>query len=469
MQLGSYAGEGQYIVLLAVTDPTATGTRYGSFYVDDLSVEPTPACQPLASITAVPARTKVEVTLNPKSGLDLSAAYDLVCSATELDNEALETAQKTVVTESPYTVTGLERETLYYIYVRANCGQEDGVSPWVSTTVTTKGLLGCDDILEIGNGTSDDYGPMCGYYGYERNGYIFTPEDGLTAGNIASIAWDYTIANSIPAKIYLKNTTETGFESTLVWNQLIADATLVYDNTVALTTGWNTIEFNAPFMYTGDNLMVLVASNVGGSGGASAKANLTVSENTTCHFYIRKDISIDDDAAYSTFSTKSMDGKRHNVRFGQCYALDPCPAVTDMTVALEGDGTTEARINWTTADADYLSSYDVLLSTTEVTDFTEVTPTATITDPTVTTYVFSNLTAETHYYMYLRANCQAAGHDEGMSGWVGVDTIMNSACAAPNTLTTEFIGLNAVKASWNLAYAEQDMAFRYILSTDSTR
>ncbi len=466
VQLGSYAGEGQYIVLLAVTDPTATGTRYGSFYVDDLSVEPTPACQPLASITAVPARTKVEVTLNPKSGLDLSAAYDLVCSATELDNEALEAAQKTVVTGSPYTVTGLERETPYYIYVRANCGQEDGVSPWVSTTVTTKGLLGCDDILEIGNGTTDDYGPMCGYYGYERNGYIFTPEDGLTAGNIASIAWNYTSANSIPAKIYLKNTTETGFESTLVWNQLIADATLVYDNTVALATGWNTIEFNAPFMYTGDNLMVLVASNVGGSGGASARASLTVSENTTCHFYIRKDTSIDDDAAYSTFSTKSMDGKRHNVRFGQCYALDPCPAVTDMTVALEGDGTTAARINWTTADADYLSSYDVLLSTTEVTDFTEVTPTATITDPTVTTYVFSNLTAETHYYMYLRANCQAAGHDEGMSDWVGVDTIMNSACAAPNTLTTEFIGLNAVKASWHLAYAEQDMAFRYILSTD---
>ena len=466
VQLGSYAGEGQYIVLLAVTDPTATGTRYGSFYVDDLSVEPTPACQPLASITAVPARTKVEVTLNPKSGLDLSAAYDLVCSATELDNEALEAAQKTVVTGSPYTVTGLERETPYYIYVRANCGQEDGVSPWVSTTVTTKGLLGCDDILEIGNGTTDDYGPMCGYYGYERNGYIFTPEDGLTAGNIASIAWNYTSANSIPAKIYLKNTTETGFESTLVWNQLIADATLVYDNTVALATGWNTIEFNAPFMYTGDNLMVLVASNVGGSGGASARASLTVSENTTCHFYIRKDTSIDDDAAYSTFSTKSMDGKRHNVRFGQCYALDPCPAVTDMTVALEGDGTTAARINWTTADADYLSSYDVLLSTTEVTDFTEVTPTATITEPTVTTYVFSNLTAETHYYMYLRANCQAAGHDEGMSDWVGVDTIMNSACAAPNTLTTEFIGLNAVKASWHLAYAEQDMAFRYILSTD---
>ncbi len=467
VQLGSYAGEGQYIVLLAVTDPTSTAsTRYGSFYVDDLSVEPTPACQPLASITAVPARTKVEVTLNPKSGLELSAAYDLVCSATELDNEALEAAQKTVVTESPYTVTGLERETPYYIYVRANCGQEDGVSPWVSTTVTTKGLLGCDDIREIGNGTSSDYGPMCGYYGYERNGYIFTPEDGLTAGNIASIAWDYISTSSIPAKIYLKNTTETGFETTLVWNQLIADATLVFDNTVALTTGWNTIEFNAPFMYTGDNLMVLVASNVGGSGGSTARASLTTSENTTCHFYIRKDSSIDDDAAYSTFSTKGMDGKRHNVRFGQCYTLDPCPAVTEMTVALEGDGTTAARINWTTADADYLSSYDVLLSTTEVTDFTEVTPTATITDPTATTYVFSNLTAETHYYMYLRANCQAAGHDEGMSGWVGVDTIMNSACAAPNTLTTEFIGLNAVKASWHLAYAEQDMAFRYILSTD---
>ncbi len=471
VQLGSYAGEGQYIVLLAVTDPTATGTRYGSFYVDDLSVEPTPACQPLASITAVPARTKVEVTLNPKSGLELSAAYDLVCSATELDNEALEAAQKTVVTESPYTVTGLERATPYYIYVRANCGQEDGVSPWVSTTVTTKNVgpdcsASVPQILRTGDGTTKiDYVLWGSYYNRTYSQQIYTAEEltaaGLTPGYISKVAYQYahTSAYTKTVTLYMGLTELSAFANTsFLTLPVVSEATPIE---FATQGEWYEIELSVPLYWDGTSNVVV--------GAMSRGTNYT--PNNTTQFYggtttENRAIYSRADSSDPSMETGTLTTNRADVRFTICPIGSPCPAVTDMTVALEGDGTTEARINWTTADADYLSSYDVLLSTTEVTDFTEVTPTATITDPTATTYVFSNLTAETHYYMYLRANCQAAGHDEGMSDWVGVDTIMNSACAAPNTLTTEFIGLNAVKASWNLAYAEQDMAFRYILSTD---
>ncbi len=471
VQLGSYAGEGQYIVLLAVTDPTATGTRYGSFYVDDLSVEPTPACQPLASITAVPARTKVEVTLNPKSGLELSAAYDLVCSATELDNEALETAQKTVVTESPYTVTGLERATPYYIYVRANCGQEDGVSPWVSTTVTTKNVgpdcsASVPQILRTGDGTTKiDYVLWGSYYNRTYSQQIYTAEEltaaGLTPGYISKVAYQYahTSAYTKTVTLYMGLTELSAFANTsFLTLPVVSEATPIE---FATQGEWYEIELSVPLYWDGTSNVVVGAMSRG----------TNYSPNNTTQFYggtttENRAIFSRADSSDPSMETGTLTTNRADVRFTICPIGSPCPAVTDMTVALEGDGTTAARINWTTADADYLSSYDVLLSTTEVTDFTEVTPTATITDPTATTYVFSNLTAETHYYMYLRANCQAAGHDEGMSDWVGVDTIMNSACAAPNTLTTEFIGLNAVKASWHLAYAEQDMAFRYILSTD---
>lgn len=471
VQLGSYAGEGQYIVLLAVTDPTATGTRYGSFYVDDLSVEPTPACQPLASIAAVPARTKVEVTLNPKAGLELSAAYDLVCSATELDNEALEAAQKTVVTESPYTVTGLERETPYYIYVRANCGQEDGVSPWVSTTVTTKNVgpdcsASVPQILRTGDGTTKiDYVLWGSYYNRTYSQQIYTAEEltaaGLTPGYISKVAYQYahTSAYTKTVTLYMGLTELSAFANTsFLTLPVVSEATPIE---FATQGEWYEIELSVPLYWDGTSNVVVGAMSRG----------TNYSPNNTTQFY--GGTTTENRAIFSradnndpSMETGTLTTNRADVRFTICPIGSPCPAVTNMTVALEGDGTTAARINWTTADADYLSSYDVLLSTTEVTDFTEVTPTATIADPTATTYVFSNLTAETHYYMYLRANCQAAGHNEGMSDWVGVDTIMNSACAAPNTLTTEFIGLNAVKASWHLAYAEQDMAFRYILSTD---
>lgn len=471
VQFESYEGTGNYMALLVLARPTGTNTyAYGSIYVDDLAVTRTPACQPLASITAVPARTSIEVTLNPKSGLDLSAAYDLVCSATELDNEALEAAQKTVVTDSVYTITGLNRETPYYIYVRANCGTEDGVSAWVSKTVTTKGLVGCD-AMTIGTGTSSNNQlPFAGYYhnSYTQQLYLAS-EINHEAGAISSINFAYTHATSTLRNItvYMANTDVTSLSSSYVTEgltEVFAARNVTFDN----ENEWFTLTLDAPFAYTGGNLVVAVYMNyTADETSYNSNSRFAYTSVTGMGRYQTNDTSSPDQIAL-TNGAPSLGGSsstnRPNMQFSFCYVLDACPAVTNLDVELVGDGTTEAQINWTTADADYLSSYDVLLSTTEVTDFTEVTPTATITDPTATTYVFSNLTAETHYYMYLRANCQAAGHDEGMSDWVGVDTVMNADCAAPNTLTTEFIGLNAVKAMWNLAFEGQTMAFRYILS-----
>ncbi len=460
--LGSYAGTGTRLALLTTVDPTASGYRYGHIYVDDISIVRTPTCQPLAKVEATNVeRRNITVTLFPKAGLELGT-NDLVYSTTELDNAALEAADKVTVATPTYKITGLDRETTYYIYVRANCGEGD-VSAWVSTSATTKGLTLCDNILEIGDGTSNDYGPMCGYYGYERNGYIYTPADGLTAGNIGSIAWNYYSAATIPAKIYVKNTEATEFETTLVWNEIIADATLVYDNTVALTTGWNTFDFNAPFAYTGGNLMVLVESNYGGSGGGTAKAYYTNTTDATHHFYIRKDSSIDDTQAYSTFNTKAIDGKRHNVRFGQCYAINPCPTVTEMTSELLNEGTTEARISWTAADADYLSAYEVVRSLTEIEDFSEVT--ATVLAPDQNSIEYNDLVANTTYYVYVRAICAAEGHNEGSSNWVGISFTTNDNCPTLNGLALSLTATNAFRASWNTAYEEQALSFRYILST----
>ena len=42
------------------------------------------------------------------------------------------------VTEIPYTLTGLNPETAYLVKVRANCGDEDGMSNWASVNFTTE-------------------------------------------------------------------------------------------------------------------------------------------------------------------------------------------------------------------------------------------------------------------------------------------------------------------------------------------
>lgn len=61
------------------------------------------------------------------------------------------------VTENPYVLTGLLPQHTYYVYVRANCGEEDGVSRWTdrksfTTTIACPAPTGLKATLTPGNG-----------------------------------------------------------------------------------------------------------------------------------------------------------------------------------------------------------------------------------------------------------------------------------------------------------------------------
>ena len=442
----------------------AGGTSsYGSLYVDDIELQFAPVCPNLASLSISNIERRSLVATISTIYQSAQKDFEIVCSAAEMSDIELEAADKLSLNDTnAIRISGLERETLYHIYARAVCGGEH--SEWITAQATTLGLEVCGDEVVIGNGSSDDYGPICGYYGYERNGYIFTPEDGLVAGKIAALAWQYSSGATIETKIYIKNTNATTFETSLVWNELIADAELVFDNSIALKTGWNTINFSTLFNYTGGNIMVLVASNAGGSGGKSAKAYYTQVSGATNHFYIRKDTSIDDDTTLSSFSTKGVDGKRHNIKFVTCHTAEACPAITDLSYELIGSGIDEAVLRWNIADADYLSGFDVILSESEIADFEGLEPT--FANIQVDSIDLKNLSASTHYYAYVRAICQAEGHDEGNSTWVGVDFETLADCPAVVNLYAGLIDKNKAEVMWNLAFEGQEKHFQYVLSTE---
>ncbi len=458
----NYTGTGNRIALLTTVTPyLASTTGYSYVYADAINVFATPTCRPLADISTTATRRSIDVQLVPKAGA-VANHYELVYADTQPDVAALDTADKIAVdTTGHYTISGLNRETTYYLYARSYCSEEEGTSEWISTSVTTKSLTACDDIKSVGEGTSYTYGPICGYYGYERNGYIFTPSDNLTAGRIGSLAWNYNTAAAkpIPVKIYLKNTTATAFVSTLVWNQIIADATLVYDGTVNVAAGWNLFEIT-PFEYTGDNLMILVQSDVTGSGGASAQAYYTTSTGTNAsnHFYIRKDSSIDDNNTYDSFTTKGINGQRHDVQFGYCYNLDACPAVTSLDAELLGAGIREAMLRWTISDADYLSGFDVIVSDSVVLAPDSVVPTyANVQSDSLSVDI---LRPETTYHIYVRAICQADSVDEGTSTWVETTITTLANCPAVVNLTGELsTSATTVKVSWMPALEDQELAF----------
>ena len=463
-----YTGTGNRIALMTTRDPSvsATSTSYSYAYLDDITVFPSPTCKSIESIEATPGRRTIDVKITPKMN-GIPDHYDLVCSTTELDEAALDAADKmSVDTTGKYTITGLDRETLYYLYARANCGLEDGTSEWSSLSITTKGLYGCDDYKTVGDGTTTGSGPICGLYGYERKGFIFTPEDGLIPGRIGSLAWDFSgnAAKPIPCKIYLKNTSETQFVSTLVWNTLKSDATLVYEGTASITAGLNEFEIT-PFLYTGGNLMILVESNVTGTGGASVNAYYTASGSNN-YFYIRKDTEINDNQAYSDFSTKGMNNQRSNTRFGFCYDVAPCPTISDLSTELLGTGISEAMLRWTASEGDYLSGYDVIVSDTVVAQPDSITPTyANVQGDSLQV---TGLSPETLYYVYVRAICKAEGHDEGTSTWVetAFETLAN--CPAVVGLTSELsTAATTVKLTWETAFEDQELHFAYVYATDS--
>ena len=345
-------------------------------------------------------------------------------------------ASWTTVSAMHYTAVGLTPETSYDIYVRPYQASPEAYGSAshldeVTTTATPS------DCVTIGEGTGTSYGPVCGYYGYERNAYLFTADDGLRAGNILSLAWNYTGSGTIPAKIYLKNTDLTALPAlaSFTWSEQIADATLVYDASASIATGWNDFVFAAPFNYTGGGLIVYVASSYGGYGGASVNAYYTASGSNN-HIVGRKDNSVDDNSAITSMSSPTLNNQRHNTKF--CFEASSCPDLSRVTVS---DVTTNsAAISWMPGNTETSWQYVFSAGETEASAL----ETAAVTT-TATEYLPTGLTPDVDYYFYIRPVC---GVDE-YGNWTMRQFTTVATCGKPTVLaatevTTTTATLNAL-------------------------
>ena len=238
-------------------------------------------------------------------------------------------------------------------------------------------MLHAQETVTIGNGTESNRGPLSGYYGYERNLLLYRSNE-LQMGQILSIAFQApnNSRDNIPAKIYFKEVTWNNIPdaSELVWNQLISGATLVYQGTpnIVVGTGW----FSLPtilnnFVYTGTgNLLVLIATNKGGSGGSSVSYNHDIEGNTNNVIHTTwkndydapdEDISFADNDGYVTGEEYFYDFWAPNIRWNTQFVIQPvsstCPFVTNLAVS--NISHYNATVTWTRGgtETQWLLSY----------------------------------------------------------------------------------------------------------------
>jgi hypothetical protein len=117
--------------------------------------------------------------------------------------------------------------------------------------------------------------PLACHFGYTRYASIYTAAEIGATGQITTLGWYATVAqaNTVPCKIYLKTVTTTEITNG-TWASMISGATLVYNGSYSNISmyAWKSIALTAPyFNYSGNNLMVLVENNYGGTGAGASK------------------------------------------------------------------------------------------------------------------------------------------------------------------------------------------------------
>lgn len=420
------------------------------------------ACTRISQLKAQPERTVINLTweeTDPAAG-----PFQLVISPTPLSSDALEVAQKTIISQKTYREEGLERNTSYYIYMRADCGY--CLSGWTMLETKTLDLVMCGDTI-IGDSlsTSNSYHtPLNNYYNYTLTETLLYADELEDLVSIEGISYYYDYYNPSTVKgdvrIYLQPTEKTSFVSS---NDIVlldtATAVLVYSGSMDMPQGWNSIVFDEPYTYEGGNLMVIVDDNSGHYNGSSYRFRCSETEDYTTLEWYSDSYNPDPLHPENYSGSKAYYRYRALMRVYGCHITDACPSVGAVTV--DNIGTTDATVHWMASDADYLNHYEVFVSSVPVEDPDNWSGNLAYSG-TALNCTLTGLEAYTDYYVYVRANCVNSGRDEGTSTWQEAQFKTFSECRTVADLTIRLAGKHEAVASWRQQGSVAN--YEYVLS-----
>ena len=406
------------------------------------------------TLEACPTPTDLTATTVPGNGTEAILSWTETGDATSWQIILNDDENNLIsANTNPFTLTNLTPETAYTAQVRAYCNSVDQ-SNW-SNTVTFEPT----EKIVIGSGTAtNQYIPTYTFYNYSLSQQIYTVEELGEAGVIESIDFYCTTAPCTLARaidIYMVSTDKNSFNGATDW-VTVTENDLVYSGSRLFTTGWNSFEFDNPFIYDGtQNVVLIVDDNTGSYNGTN---NFRVFDATAQALRVYSDGTDYDPTNPSSYSGTVLNVK-NQIRL-QKSAMSDCMRPTQVVVSdITGH---EATISWTENG----TSTQWFLYGSEGSDEIVITVSD---DPT---YTLTNLVPETEYWFDLYAVCQGGqqsepvhfsfttdvacpaptnltltNHTDGVTiGWTGTSDIYNVAIGTPSFIEAAIFDNNAIPA-----------------------
>lgn len=379
---------GEYQELSASFVPETTGNYYvgihgkivtGAWYIslDDLSIDFTPDCVKPTNLT-LDAVSHTTATISWTASTSNPANYDIYFSSTyevpDAETVPLATVDGSVTS---YTITELEAETNYSVWVRSNCGGAN--SDWEQLNIYTGHC--------IPTGSSERYIASVKTTGGLIN---INNESGASDTGYSDFSSDHICSNYIGGDATtLKVTASDGSHYFKAW-----------------------IDWNNDFIFQADEVVLdFTETHI-----TEAIAEITIPDGTPEGDY-RMRIVNSWNADILGPCANNPDGEFEDYTF----RVSPEPTcLAPQAVYASNVFATTAMINWTHSATNPVS-YEIYYSTNNE-DPTEETEATIVVDANENNYTIEDLSTNTKYYFWLRSNCGGGDY----SIWLGPNSFTTS-------------------------------------------
>lgn len=261
---------GRYKVVFLWRDDTSTANQTPAA-IDNFSISKI-ACIPVSEL-AVSGITSSSATI-AWTAPEGQEAWQLAYSA----DPNFDIAEATLidVASTPYVLADLLTDTLYNVYVRANCGSEDGVSVWSQISFRTAKDCQTPDDLAAADITINSASISWNSYG--QTGFNLRYIQGNDTVLVTNVESPYALADLDDATDYyvqVQVSCEEDWSEALHFVTLQAPATIPYANDFESKNGWSFINSSytnawayGEAAHNGEGTHALYISNNGGAANA---------------------------------------------------------------------------------------------------------------------------------------------------------------------------------------------------------